>query len=198
MVENHLRQPRVRLSCPRPRRLRHGGEYAPAEPRVRALGKMQRALCPARRPASGRPVRIWVDADACPQVIKEILFRAAERAQVLTTLVANAPLRTPPSPFIKSVRVAKGFDVADHRIVKEMQPGDLVITADIPLAAEVIARGAHALDPRGELYSEDNVRERLAMRNLMQELRGTGAILGGPAPFDQTDRHLFANQLDRF
>ena len=143
-------------------------------------------------------MQIWVDADACPQVIKEILFRAAERAQVLTTLVANAPLRTPPSPFIKSVRVAKGFDVADHRIVKEMQPGDLVITADIPLAAEVIARGAHALDPRGELYSEDNVRERLAMRNLMQELRGTGAILGGPAPFDQTDRHLFANQLDRF
>jgi len=143
-------------------------------------------------------VQIWVDADACPQVIKDILFRAAEREHVLTTLVANAPLRTPPSPFIKSVRVAKGFDVADHRIVKEMQPGDLVITADIPLAAEVITRGAHALDPRGELYSEDNVRERLAMRNLMQELRGTGAILGGPAPFDQTDRHLFANQLDRF
>ncbi|TMK77641.1 MAG: YaiI/YqxD family protein [Actinobacteria bacterium] len=143
-------------------------------------------------------MQIWVDADACPQVIKGILFRAAERAQVLTTLVANAPLRTPPSQFIKSVRVAKGFDVADHRIVKEMRPGDLVITADIPLAAEVIARGAHALDPRGELYSEDNVRERLAMRNLMQELRGAGAILGGPAPFDQTDSHLFANQLDRF
>ena len=143
-------------------------------------------------------MQIWVDADACPQVIKEILFRAAERAQVLTTLVANAPLRTPPSAFIKSVRVARGFDVADHRIVKEVQPGDLVITADIPLAAEVIARGAAALDPRGELYSEDNVRERLAMRNLMQELRAAGAVLGGPAPFDQGDRHLFANQLDRF
>jgi len=142
-------------------------------------------------------VQIWVDADACPQIIKEILFRAAERAQVLTTLVANAPLRTPPSPFIKSVRVAKGFDVADHRIVKEMQPGDLVITADIPLAAEVIARGAHALDPRGELYSEDNVRERLAIRNLMQELRSTGDILGGPAPFNQSDRQRFANHLDR-
>ena len=116
-------------------------------------------------------MQIWVDADACPQVIKEILFRAAERAHVLTTLVSNMSLRTPPSPFIKSIRVAKGFDGADHRIVHEMQPGDLVITADIPLAAEVIARGAHALDPRGELYSEDNVRERLAVRNLMQELR---------------------------
>jgi uncharacterized protein YaiI (UPF0178 family) len=107
-------------------------------------------------------VRIWVDADACPQVIKEILFRAAERAQILTTLVANTLLRVPSSPFIKSVRVAKGFNVADHQIVEQIQPGDLVITADIPLAAEVITRGAHALDPRGELYSEDNVRERLA------------------------------------
>jgi len=143
-------------------------------------------------------VQIWVDADACPQVIKEILYRAAERAQVLTTLVANAALRTPLSPFIRSVRVAKGFDVADHRIVQEVQPGDLVITADIPLAAEVIARGAQALDPRGELYSEDNVRERLAMRNLMQELRSAGALIGGPAPFGQGDRHLFANHLDRF
>ena len=142
-------------------------------------------------------MQIWVDADACPPVIKEILFRAAERAQVLTTLVANAPLRTPPSPFIRSVRVAKGFDVADHRIVQQVQPGDLVITADIPLAAEVIGRGAHALDPRGELYSEDNVQERLAMRNLMQALRSNGALLGGPAPFSQSDRHLFANHLDR-
>jgi uncharacterized protein len=143
-------------------------------------------------------VQIWVDADACPQVIKEILFRAAERAQVLTTLVANTALRTPPSPFIRSVRVAKGFDVADHLIVQQVQPGDLVITADIPLAAEVIARGAHALDPRGELYSEDNVRERLAVRNLMQELRSAGALIGGPAPFGQRDRQLFANHLDHF
>lgn len=142
-------------------------------------------------------MQIWVDADACPQVIKEILFRAAERARVVTTLVANTTLRVPPSPFIKSVRVAKGFDVADHTIVQEMQPGDLVITADIPLAAEVIARGAHALDPRGDLYSEDNVRERLAVRNLMQELRSTGALVGGPAPFRQSDRQLFANRLDR-
>jgi uncharacterized protein YaiI (UPF0178 family) len=142
-------------------------------------------------------VRIWVDADACPQVIKEILFRAAERAQVLTTLVANTPLRVPPSPFIKSVRVPPGFNVADHWIVQQVQPGDLVVTADIPLAAEVIPRGAQALDPRGDLYSEDNVRERLAVRNLMQELRSTGDILGGPAPFDQSNRQLFANHLDR-
>jgi uncharacterized protein YaiI (UPF0178 family) len=143
-------------------------------------------------------VQIWVDADACPQVIKEILFRAAERAQVLTTVVANAPLRTPPSPFIRSVRVAKGFDVADHRIVQEMEPGDLVITADIPLAALVIGRGGHALDPRGELYSEDNVQERLAIRNLMQSLRAGGELVAGPAPFRPSDRQLFANQLDRF
>jgi uncharacterized protein len=143
-------------------------------------------------------MQIWVDADACPQVIKEILFRAADRAQVLTTLVSNMALRTPSSPYIRTVRVAKGFDGADRRIVQEMQPGDLVITADLPLAAEVVACGGQALDPRGELYSEDNVRERLAIRNLMQELRSGGALLGGPAPFSQTDRHLFANQLDRF
>jgi uncharacterized protein len=143
-------------------------------------------------------MRIWVDADACPQVIKEILFRAADRAQIVTTLVANTLLRTPSSPYIRAIRVAKGFDVADHRIVLEMQPGDLVITADIPLAAEVIARGGHALDPRGDLYSEDNVRERLAIRNLMQELRAGGELIAGPAPFTQSDRHLFANRLNRF
>jgi uncharacterized protein YaiI (UPF0178 family) len=150
------------------------------------------------RPADGRPARIWVDADACPQVVKEILFRAADRAQVVTTLVANTPLRTPPSPFIKTMRVRPGFNVADHWIVQQVQPGDLVITADIPLAAEVITRGAHALDPRGELYSEDNVRDRLAIRNLMQDLRSTGDILGGPAPFAPADRQRFANHLDRF
>jgi len=142
-------------------------------------------------------MQIWVDADACPQPIKDILFRAAERAQVLTTLVANTLLRTPPSPFIRAIRVPSGFDVADHRIVRELQPGDLVVTADIPLAAEVIARGGHALDPRGELYTEDNVRERLAIRNLMQALRDRGELVGGPAPFGQGDRHLFANHLDR-
>jgi uncharacterized protein YaiI (UPF0178 family) len=143
-------------------------------------------------------MQIWVDADACPQVIKDILFRAAERTQVPTTLVANTPLRTPASSFVRSIRVGKGFDVADHWIVQQVQPGDLVITADIPLAAEVIARAAHALDPRGEMYSEDNVRERLAVRNLMQELRSAGEIVGGPAPFGHADRQRFANQLDRF
>ena len=144
-------------------------------------------------------MRIWVDADACPQVIKDILFRAAERAQVVTTLVSNMALsRTPSSEFIRTLRVAKGFDGADQRIVAEMQAGDLVVTADLPLAAEVVARGALALDPRGDLYTEDNVRERLAMRNLMQELRSGGELLGGPAPLRPSDRQKFANELDRF
>ena len=143
-------------------------------------------------------VQIWVDADATPQVIKEILYRAADRAQIMTTLIANMPLRIPPSAFIKTVRVGKGFDVADHYIVQHLQPGDLVITADIPLAAEVIKRAAHAIDPRGDLYSEDNVDERLAMRNLMQQLRSTGDNIGGPPPFGSSDRQRFANQLDRF
>ena len=143
-------------------------------------------------------MQIWVDADACPQVIKDILFRAAERAQVPTTLVSNMALsRTPSSPYVRTIRVAKGFDGADQRILQELQAGDLVITADLPLAAEVVARGAQALDPRGELYSEDNVRERLAVRNLMQALRSGGELLAGPAPFRLGDRHLFANQLDR-
>jgi len=141
-------------------------------------------------------VRIWVDADACPQVIKEILYRAAERVQVLTTLVANSALRIPPSDFIRTVRVSQGSDVADSRIVQEVEPGDLVVTADIPLAAAAIAQGAHALDPRGELYSEDNVRERLAIRNLMQDLRATGTLIDGPAPFGPRERRLFADHLD--
>ncbi|HWN14452.1 MAG TPA: YaiI/YqxD family protein [Candidatus Dormibacteraeota bacterium] len=141
-------------------------------------------------------MRIWVDADACPQVIKEILYRAADRVQVLTTLVANSALRIPPSDFIRTVRVSQGSDVADHRIVQEVEPGDLVVTADIPLAAAVIARGAHALDPRGGLYSEDNVRERLAIRNLMQDLRATGTLIDGPAPFGPRERRLFADHLD--
>jgi uncharacterized protein YaiI (UPF0178 family) len=143
-------------------------------------------------------MQIWVDADACPQVIKEILFRAAVRAQVTTTLVANTPLRTPPSPFIKTVRVAKGFDVADHLIVQQVQPGDLVVTADIPLAADVIAKGGHALNPRGEFYTPDSIEERLALRNYLDELRGSGVITGGPAALDQADRKRFADQLDRF
>jgi len=143
-------------------------------------------------------MHIWVDADACPGVIKEILFRAAERLAVPMTLVANKPLRTPRSPLIRMLQVPRGFDVADNEIAKRVEAGDLVITADIPLAADVIARGAHALDPRGELMSVDNIRERLAMRNFMDELRGSGVQTGGPATLDQTDRKRFADQLDRF
>lgn len=142
-------------------------------------------------------MRIWVDADACPNVIKEILFRASERTQVPLTLVANQPLRTPSSPLIRQLQVASGFDEADRRIVELVASGDLVITADIPLAAKVIEKGALALNPRGELYTEDNVRERLAMRNLMDELRGGGMITGGPAVLNQSDRQAFANALDR-
>lgn len=142
-------------------------------------------------------MQIWVDADACPGVIKDILFRVAERARVMVTLVANKPLRTPPSRYIKSMQVASGFDVADDRITQHVQTGDLVITADIPLAANVIERGAHALSPRGELYTGDNIRERLTMRNFMSELRDSGVQTGGPAALSQSDRQAFANQLDR-
>jgi hypothetical protein len=143
-------------------------------------------------------VQIWVDADACPRSIKEILFRAAERRQIPLILVANTLLRTPPSPFIRAMRVPRGFDVADREIVEQVEGGDLVVTADIPLAAEVIGRGAHALDPRGVLYTEDNVPERLARRNLMDQLRASGLEAGaGPAPWTQGDTRAFANQLDR-
>lgn len=143
-------------------------------------------------------MQIWVDADACPNVIKDILFRAATRAQVLLTLVANQLLRTPPSPYIKAIQVPSGFDVADSKIVQQLQSGDLVITADIPLAALVIEKGGHALNPRGEFYTTENIRERLAMRNFMDELRNTGVNTGGPAVLSLSDRQAFANQLDRF
>ena len=143
-------------------------------------------------------MHIWVDADACPGVIKEILYRAAERTQIAITLVANQPLRIPRSPFIRMLQVAGGFDVADNEIAKRVEQGDLVITADIPLASDVIARGGHALDPRGELYTPDNIRERLQMRNFMDGLRGSGVDTGGPAAFDHADRKTFADQLDRF
>lgn len=143
-------------------------------------------------------MQIWIDADACPKVIKEILFRAAKRVRVPLVLVANKPLSTPASRYIRSMVVAAGLDVADATIVELLQPGDLVITADIPLAAQVVDKGGHALNPRGELYDVDNIRERLAMRDLMDELRGSGIDTGGPAPFRQQDRSAFANQLDRF
>jgi len=143
-------------------------------------------------------MQIWVDADACPLAIKEILYRAADRARVPLTLVANKLLRTPASPFIRAVQVPRGFDVADNEIARLVQPGDLVITADVPLAAQVIERGGHALDPRGEVYNSDNIRERLTMRNFMDELRASGVDTGGPSSFSQGDRHAFAKQLDRF
>jgi len=143
-------------------------------------------------------MKIWVDADACPVVIKEILFRAAERTKITTTLVANQFLRTPASPYIKTMQVPSGFDVADSRIVLELTAGDLVITADIPLAAQVVEKGGHALNPRGELYTTANIKERLAMRNLMEELRGTGVDISGPSAFHHSDRQAFAAALDCF
>ena len=143
-------------------------------------------------------MHIWVDADACPLVIKEILYRAAERAQVQMTLVANKLLGVPRSQWIRSIQVARGFDVADNEIAKRLAPGDLVITADIPLAADVVARGGHAINPRGELYTTENIRERLAARDFMEKLRETGVQTDGPAPLDNADRKRFADQLDRF
>jgi uncharacterized protein len=143
-------------------------------------------------------MRIWVDADACPSEIKEMLFRAANRTKTQVTLVANQSLWTPPSEFIDSVVVPAGMNIADRRIVELVEPGDLVITADIPLAADVVASGAQALNPRGELYTGANVGERLAVRNLLDELRGGGRITGGPANFNAKDRQTFANQLDRW
>jgi uncharacterized protein YaiI (UPF0178 family) len=142
-------------------------------------------------------MQIWVDADACPGVIKEILFRVADRLEITVTLVANKLLRTPPSRFIKAVQVPAGFDVADKEIVLLTQAGDLVITADIPLAAEVLQKGGHALNPRGEFYTKDNIQQHLSMRNFMDELRGSGVDTGGPASFSNSDRQNFANQLDR-
>lgn len=143
-------------------------------------------------------MKIWVDADACPVVIKEILYRAAERAKVQTILVANKLLRTPPSPYLQAIQVAAGFDVADNRIVQELSAGDLVITADIPLASEVIEKNAHALNPRGEFYSKENIKEHLTMRNFMEELRASGVETSGPNAFNVADRKSFAGQLDRF
>ena len=143
-------------------------------------------------------MQIWVDADACPKVIKEILFRAAEKRKIQLTLVANRLLYCPPSRYIRALQVPAGFDVADSKIAELVETGDLVITADIPLAAEVIARGGHALNPRGEFYTKDTIQERLTMRNFMDELRSSGVNTGGPASFSQGDRQAFANQLDRF
>jgi len=141
-------------------------------------------------------MKIWVDADACPVVIKEILFRAADRTGYQLTLVANQPLRIPSSRHIKFIQVASGFDVADDEIVKRLCRGDLVITNDIPLAAQVIEKGGYALSPRGELYTSENIRGRLNMRDFMDTLRSSGIDTGGPSPLNQGDRKLFAQHLD--
>src|SRR2546422_473577 len=151
----------------------------------------QRFVFPWRR------MHIWVDADACPAVIKDILYRAAEHTRTPLPLVANKPLRTPRSPYIRALQVPRGIDVADSHIVRSIAPGDLVVTADIPFAADVIGKGAHALNPRGEFYSTENIEERLALRNYLDELRGTGERAGGPAALDNTDRKRVADQLDR-
>lgn len=147
---------------------------------------------------SGGKIKIWVDADACPVVIKEILFKAAERTGVQMTLVANHPMRIPPSPSIDFLLVGAGADVADNEIVKRLCTGDLVITADIPLAAAVVARGGHGLNPRGELYTPDNIKSRLSLRDFMDSLRADGVDTGGPPVFNRSDCRVFANQLDRF
>jgi uncharacterized protein YaiI (UPF0178 family) len=142
--------------------------------------------------------QIWVDADACPAAIKEVLFRAAEREHVPVTLVANQWLRTPPSRYVRAIQVPGGFDVADNEIVERVAADDLVVTQDIPLAAAVIAKGALAMHPRGELYTADTIAQRLGMRNFMDELRGAGVDTGGPAAFHARDKQAFANQLDRW
>lgn len=143
-------------------------------------------------------MQVWVDADACPAEIKELLFRAAKRTQIKVTLVANQPMRTPRSEYVDSLLVPAGLNVADQRIVELTEVGDLVVTADIPLAAQVVEKGGQALNPRGALYTAENIGQRLAVRDLMDDLRGEGQITGGPANFNAKDRQAFANQLDRW
>jgi uncharacterized protein YaiI (UPF0178 family) len=143
-------------------------------------------------------LKIWVDADACPVVIKEILFKAADRTHIQVTLVANQPVWVPPSRFISFVQVSSGFDVADNEIVERVEEGDLVITADIPLAADVIEKGGHALNPRGEMYTSENIKARLNIRDFMDSLRGSGIDTGGPPALNQNDRKAFADNLDRY
>ncbi len=142
-------------------------------------------------------MKIWVDADACPVVIKEILFKAADRTKITTTLVANHYVRIPPSPFISFMQVSSGFDVADDEIVKRIEANDLVITSDIPLADEVIDKSGIALSPRGELYTKENIKSRLNIRDFMDTMRASGVQTGGPPALNQTDRQNFANHLDR-
>lgn len=142
-------------------------------------------------------MHIWIDGDACPAEIKDLLYRAATRIKIPLTLVANQSMRIPKSEWISIVTVAAGANLADKQIVELMQPGDLVVTADIPLAAHVVQKGGVALDPRGDLITSENVGERITMRNLMDELRGNDMVTGGPAPYGPKDKQAFANQLDR-
>ncbi len=141
---------------------------------------------------------IWIDADACPAPVKLIVFRAAQRRGIAVTLVANQRLQVPPSPLIRAIQVSTGLDAADDYLVEHATASDLVITADIPLAARLVERGVPALNPRGELYTADNVRERLALRNLKEELRAIGTLSGGPPPYHERDKQAFANSLDRW
>ncbi len=143
-------------------------------------------------------MKIWIDADACPKPIKELLYRAAERKKIILTLVANRSLGHPASAWIQSIQVAAGADVADQEIIRLLEAGDLVVTADIPLAAETINQGGYALDPRGIFFTEDNIRERLSVRNFMDDLRSSGVETGGPAAYGPKDKQKFANELDRF
>lgn len=142
-------------------------------------------------------MKIWVDADACPVAIKEIIFRAAQRAKIETTLVANHNIRVPLSPYIKSYRVPAGFDKADDEIVQRIAADDLVITADIPLASEILDKKAKALNPRGEMYSQATIKAKLGMRDFMETMRASGVHTGGPASLNQTDKRNFANELDK-
>ena len=142
-------------------------------------------------------MRIWIDGDACPVEIKELLYRAAVRVKMPLTLVANQTMRIPRSEFISLLTVPAGLNVADKQIVELVQPGDLVVTADIPLAAHVVQKGGIAIDPRGDVFTEENIGERITMRNLMDELRGSDLVMGGPAPYGPKDKQAFANQLDR-
>ena len=142
-------------------------------------------------------MHIWVDADACPNVIKDILFRAAKRTQLPLTLVANQFIQVPASPYINTVQVSSGFDVADHYIAQQVQANDIVITADIPLAADIVAKGAYGINPRGTLYTEQNIRQKLTMRNFMETMRDAGQVSGGPPPLSSKDKQAFANTLDR-
>lgn len=143
-------------------------------------------------------MKIYVDADACPKVIKEVLFKAVERLKVNMTLVADQFMQIPQSPYINFLKVPSEIDSADEKIVEIIEPGDLVITADIPLADQVVSKGAYAINPRGELYTEQNIKDRLAVRDILTEIRSTGIDTGGPPPFNQKDKEKFANQLDRF